>query len=278
MKLSTMTIKNINLKPFVRWAGGKTQLLPKLLEFAPKQFNCYYEPFVGSGALYYALQPSSAVLNDTNSKLINAYIHVCNDVQSVISHLRTLERSKVCYYQQRELLNAEKIEQLDALSAARFIFLNKTCFNGLWRENAKGYFNVPYGGDRKRSSHVNMLNLIECSIRLRCSTKFMNLDFENAVSTAQEGDFVYFDPPYIPIKTSSFVDYTSQGFDYKQHLRLRDVATKLKSRGVQVMISNSDTQLTRQIYAEFNCHEVLARRNINRNASGRGKVGELIIT
>lgn len=264
-------------KPFVRWVGGKTQLLPQLVALAPKEFNRYYEPFVGGGAFYYALKPNEAVLNDFNPRLMNAYKQVRDDVQAVISHLRNYERTAACFYNQRGLLNAENTTFLDAESAARFIFLNKTCFNGLWRENGAGQFNVPYGGDRKRAKHVDVSNLLECSIRLRSSTQLLCTDFEAAVQMAKPGDFVYFDPPYVPVTATSFVDYKADGFAYKEQVRLRDLAKDLKKDGVHVMLSNSDTAMTRELYADFELHEVKARRSVNSNGAGRGRVGELII-
>lgn len=275
----------MSVKPFIKWVGGKTQLLPQLLALAPKGFNRYYEPFVGGGALYYALNPGDAVLNDFNPRLMNAYTQVRDDVQSVISHLRAFERSASCYYDQRNALNGEVLDKLDALSAARFIFLNKTCFNGLWRENADGQFNVPYGGDRKKAKHVDVSNLLECSIRLRDNSRsrlkshtvLRCKDFEASLSDVLPGDFVYFDPPYVPVTATSFVDYKAGGFDYKEQVRLRDVARSLKADGVHVMLSNSDTTLTRQLYEGFELYEVKARRSVNRNGAGRGKVGELII-
>jgi DNA adenine methylase len=275
----------MSAKPLLRWVGGKTQLLSYLLELVPKQFNRYYEPFVGGGAFYYALNPGNAVLNDFNPRLINVYTQVRDNVQSVISHLYTFEYSAQCYYEQRNALNAEKLDQLDTLSAARFIFLNKTCFNGLWRENASGQFNVPYGGDRKRAKHVDISNLLECSNRLRGSaysqmqtgTILRCKDFADSLFDVLPGDFVYFDPPYIPLKTTSFVDYKADGFDYKEQVRLRDLAYKLKDNGVHVMLSNSDTTLTRQLYADFELYEVKARRSVNSNGAGRGRIGELII-
>ena len=267
----------MSVKPFVRWVGGKTQLLPQLLELAPKQFNQYYEPFLGGGAFYFALKPQSAVLNDFNHRLMNAYRQVALDVQSVIMALRSFERSEKCFYEQRNILNSEDITCPDAQAAARFIFLNKTCFNGLWRENSAGGFNVPYGGDRKKAKHVDIGNLIECSIRLRSNTRLHCEDFEQAVTDAQEGDFVYFDPPYVPLTATSFVNYKAKGFAYSEQVRLRDLALDLKSRGVQVLLSNSDTTLVRDLYKGFELHEVQARRSVNSNGAGRGKVGELII-
>lgn len=267
----------MSVKPFLRWVGGKTQLLPQLLELAPKQFNRYYEPFVGGGAFYFALKPQHTILNDFNPRLMNAYRQVATDVQSVITALRGFERTEKCFYEQRNILNAENLTFPDAQAAARFIFLNKTCFNGLWRENTSGGFNVPYGGDRKKAKHVDVGNLIECSIRLRNNTKLFCTDFEQAVADVEEGDFVYFDPPYVPLTATSFVDYKADGFAYSEQVRLRDLALDLKSRGVKVLLSNSDTTITRDLYKSFELHEVKARRSVNSNGAGRGKVGELII-
>lgn len=264
----------MSVKPFVKWVGGKTQLLPQLLALAPKQFNAYHEPFVGGGALFYALNPKDAFLGDFNPRLINTFKQVRDDVQSVVTHMRGFKRTADCFYEQRSILNKEDVVQLDAAAAARFIFLNKTCFNGLWRENGAGEFNVPYGGDRK-STFIDTSNLLECSIRLR-GVMIRREDF-GAAERALPGDFVYFDPPYIPLTATSFVDYTADGFGYQEQVRLRDLAMKLKSEGVHVMISNSDTTLTRQLYAGFELHEVKARRSINSNGAGRGRVGELII-
>lgn len=263
-------------KPFMKWVGGKTQLLPQLLSLAPKKFECYYEPFVGAGAFYYALKPHKAVLNDSNKRLINAYQQAASSVEEVIYFLQNFTRSEACYYEQRIALNNEDLNKLDAESAARFLFINKTCFNGLWRENAAGSFNVPYGGNRKLAIYFDVFNLRECSKHLNLNTSLLCLDFEDAVKTAKQGDFIYFDPPYIPIKATSFVDYKADGFVYTEQVRLRDLAKKLKDNGVHVMLSNSDTVLTRELYKEFELHEVKARRSVNSNGSGRGKVGELI--
>ena len=269
----------MSVKPFIKWVGGKTQLLPQLLALAPKEFKTYHEPFVGGGALFYALNPSEAVLGDFNPRLVNAFNQVRDDVQGVVAHMRSYERTADCFYKQRELLNREDTSingaMLDAQAAARFIFLNKTCFNGLWRENSSGQFNVPYGGDRKKARFLDASNLLECSIRLR--TAVVRCEDFGCVTRASKGDFVYFDPPYIPLTATSFVDYTSSGFDYKEQVRLRDLARLLKDNGVHVMLSNSDTVLTRQLYAGFELHEVRARRSVNRNGAGRGRVGELII-
>ncbi len=280
----------MNAKPPLKWVGGKRQLLPQLLALAPKEFKSYHEPFVGGGALYFALNPKEAYLGDFNPRLINVYRQIQTDVQGVITSLRKYTRTKECYYETRSLMNAElpfltddnhgiqqsiNVGKLDTESAARFIFINKTCYNGLWRENAHGEFNVPYGGDRK-GKFYDVSNLMECSIQLRHSAISRCEDFGN-VRRAGEDDFVYFDPPYVPVTATSFVDYTAKGFGGPEQLRLRDLALELKRRGVHVMLSNSDSPLVRELYKEFELHEVQARRSVNSNGLGRGKVGELII-
>ena len=262
-------------KPLIRWVGGKKQLLPQLLALVPEKFGTYYEPFVGGGALYFALNPKVAILTDFNPRLINAYRQVRDDVQGVATQLKKYARDEQSYYEARTSMNAENIDRLDSVAAARFLFINKCCYNGLWRENAGGGFNVPYGGDSKRKL-FDVANLFWSSVQLRSSAIVRCEDFGTA-SQASPGDFVYFDPPYIPVAATSFVDYTAKGFGAQEQLRLRDLASELKSRGVHVMLSNSDSPLTRELYKDFELHEVQARRSVNSNGLGRGKVGELII-
>ncbi len=266
------------MKPFIKWVGGKTQLLPQLLALAPKEYKNYHEPFVGGGAMFFALKPETAYLTDFNPRLINAFRCVKDNLQEVVHHMRTFVRTKECFYEQRDLLNKEgSVYFSEPEAAARFIFLNKTCFNGLWRENAGGGFNVPYGGDRK-GKFLDVETLFECSLALRAPNLYLNSqDFGCVAEHANAGDFVYFDPPYIPVSATSFVDYTADGFGAPEQIRLRDLALELKSRGAHVMLSNSDTPLVRQLYAGFELHEVQARRSVNSNGLGRGKVGELII-
>lgn len=264
--------------PFLKWAGGKTQLLPELLKLVPTQFNAYHEPFVGGGALFFALQPKVAFLSDTNKKLINAYKCVRDHYPVVVSHMRTFERSAECYYHQRALLNDEKLLFADPIAAARFIFLNKTCYNGLWRENSNGGFNVPFAKNKNSSKFLIEKSLLNCSIAMQGDVSFYAEDYTNVTYRASPGDLVYFDPPYIPLKNTSFVKYTMSGFDYNEHVRLRNIAIGLKSEGVHVIISNSDTSIVRELYKDFEIKEVQARRSINSNTSARHKVGELIIT
>jgi DNA adenine methylase len=265
------------VKPFIRWVGGKTQLLPQLLELAPKEFGTYHEPFLGGGALFFALKPKASELGDFNQRLVNAFECVRDHYPDVVAHMRTFKRSADVFYEQRSILNKEGCVRLpDPQAAARFIFLNKTCFNGLWRENNSGEFNVPYGGDRP-GKFLDERVLLDCSIALHGAHRVRWEDFGNVQFRAKFGDFVYFDPPYIPLTVTSFVDYTSDGFGAPEQLRLRDIALDLKSRGVHVMLSNSDTPIVRELYRGFKLHEVQARRSVNSNGKGRGKVGELII-
>ncbi len=266
-------------KPFLRWAGGKTQLLPQLLEHVPKEYGTYHEPFLGGGALFFALQPRFAHLGDMNTRLINAYDCLAHRLQPTVKHLLTLERSSECFYQQRDLLNAERPNPLisDTQAAARFIYLNKTCFNGLWRENAAGKFNTPYGGDRK-GPIVDPETLLACAVALSSCVGIHNESFEIVETRAKENDLVYFDPPYMPLTKDSFVDYTSDGFGLAEHTKLRDLARSLKERGCHVILSNSDTPQVRALYDGFRLQAVEARRSVNSDGAGRGKVGELIIT
>jgi len=270
-------MSDMRVKPFLKWVGGKTQLLPDLLAFAPKEFKTYHEPFLGGGALFFALQPKVSMLGDFNRRLVNAYECVRNHYPDVVAHMRTFKRTAADFYEQRAILNKEGVLLApNPEAAARFVYLNKTCFNGLWRENAGSEFNVPYGGDRS-GKFLDEKVLLDCSIALHGAHQVRCEDFGNVQFRAQFGDFVYFDPPYIPLTATSFVDYTSDGFAAPEQLRLRDIALDLKSRGVHVMLSNSDTPLVRELYRGFKLHEVQARRSVNSNGQGRGKVGELII-
>lgn len=266
----------MSAKPWARWVGGKRQLLPQLLALAPKQFETYHEPFLGGGAMFFALKPTSAILSDTNPRLLNVYRRLRDNFTEVVEQLRTYERDEKRFYAERDKMNAESLFSLNVEAAARFVYINKCCFNGLYRENSDGKFNVPYGGDKK-GKLFDEANLLECSLALRAARATIQcVDFAWTCS-ARAGDFVYFDPPYVPLGTTSFVDYTSNGFGVTEQTKLRDLARDLKQKGVHVLLSNSDTPVTRELYAEFELHEVRARRSINSDGAGRGKIGELII-
>jgi DNA adenine methylase len=267
----------VTARPFVKWAGGKTALLPELLKRVPPKFGTYYEPFVGAGALFFALQPERAVIADANHRLMCTYAALAEAPESVITQLRRhdFNHTDAYYYLVRDIdIDARPTSKI----AAWFIYLNKTCFNGLYRVNKSGKFNVPIGS-YKNPTICDEENLRACSAALQGVT-IRRSDFEETVSTAKEGDFCYFDSPYVPVtQTADFTSYTVDGFTYKDQVRLLNTAKALKARGVHVMLSNSATLLVESLYDEhFTLDRVEVRRNVNSKASGRGPVGEYIIT
>jgi DNA adenine methylase len=261
-------------RPFLKWAGGKRQLLPELLERVPKTFGHYFEPFAGGGALFFALRPGSATLADVNERLIRTYKGVRDDVDSVIHLLASYPHRKRFFYSMR---NIDIDARSDAEVAAWFIYMNKTGYNGLYRVNRKNRFNVPFG------RYVNPTICDERALRacaaLLVAKKLLVADFEVVAARAKRGDFVYFDPPYVPLSvTSSFTSYTSHGFGPHEQGRLRDVARGLKRRGVNVLLSNSSAPFVRGLYSEgFEVIDVPATRMVNSKATGRGAITELII-
>jgi DNA adenine methylase len=263
--------------PIVKWAGGKTRLLPELAKRVPKKFGRYYEPFVGGAALFFHLAPPRAMLTDTNRDLIRMYITVRDDVDVLIRRLKryAAAHDERHYYTTREKWNGGFSSGMTR--AAAFIYLNKTCFNGLWRVNSSGEFNVPMGNYTDPticdSNGLRAASIALARTRLGCT------DYRDAVSEAERGDFVYFDSPYAPIdSTSNFTSYTPGGFNADNQRELADVARNLLGRGVHVMLSNSDTPLTRKLYRGFKIERVKCGRSINSNAEKRGEVNELIIT
>lgn len=266
----------VSAKPFIKWAGGKSALLPTLIKFFPPRISIrnYYEPFLGGGAVFFALQPPRAILCDSNRDLIELYQLVRDDVENLIGRLKLFYNDKDFYYRVRE---QDPSASSPLARAARFIFLNKTCYNGLYRVNSKGKFNVPFG------RYTNPLicdaeGLRASSLALKNAT-LLNTDFEKAIEDAEAGDFIYFDPPYYPLNsTSSFTSYTSAGFGESEQIRLARVVKDLTVRGVNVMVSNSDSGTIRELYSGFRINEILASRAINCKANGRGKIPELVIT
>jgi DNA adenine methylase len=261
-------------RPFLKWAGGKRQLLPSLLRHAPAKRPHYFEPFVGGGALFFALRPREAVLADVNKRLIRAYKGVRKSVDKVIRLLKSYPHDPTFFYRFRE---ATIDDGTDAEVAAWFIYLNKTGFNGLYRVNRANGFNVPFG----RYANPNICDeptLRACSAALADADLRVE-DFEAVVEKAKHDDFVYFDPPYVPLSpTSSFTSYTSGGFGHAEQIRLRDTARRLKERGVHVLLSNSSAPFVRQLYAEgFEIVEVSATRLVNSKATARGAIVELLI-
>lgn len=270
-------------KPFVKWAGGKRQIVDKLLMYAPDEFNTYYEPFVGGGALLFELSPKKAVINDSNKELINVYNVLRNEekFKKMCSILNTYEKnnSEEFYYELRNKdRNKSSFDRLsDYKRAGRAIYLNKACFNGLYRVNSKNEFNVPFGKKTKVNTY-DIGNLITVSNYLTMNDiKILNVDFEDSVKDAQKGDFIYFDPPY-DSETSIFNSYTEDGFGKEEQRRLARVYKELSNKGCYVMLSNNNTTLIKELYKDFNIHIIEAKRSINSNGKKRGKVEEVIIT
>lgn len=268
-----MSANKVRAQPFLKWVGGKRQLLPELRKFVPKHFGTYHEPFVGGGALFFDLAPDRAVLNDKNAELVSCYCAVAHDVEAVIRILRKHVYEKSYYYRMRA-----KVERIPAAAAARMIYLNRAGFNGLYRVNSKGGFNVPFG--RYTNPTLCDADNLRLCAKLLESVDITNVDFAASMAHTRRGDFVYCDPPYVPVSgTADFTNYTKSGFGQIEQERLRDAAADAKRRGVHIVLSNSDTPIVRMLYKRgFQIHRVEARRNVNSKADRRGKVGEVIIT
>lgn len=276
MAVALEQLKN-EIYPIVKWVGGKRQLMFELLKIMPKSYNRYFEPFVGGGALFFELQPENAYISDMNEELINLYSVVRDNVYELIEDLGKHEVSKEYFL---EIRNIDRTEQYAKLSnierASRFIYLNRTCFNGMYRVNSKGEFNVPFG-HYKNPRIIDENNLLNCS-KLLNKTEIKCADFSEILTKVQKDDFVYFDPPYVPLnETSSFTSYTKDGFDIDMQFKLRDICDELDSMGVKFMLSNSDTKLVNELYANYEIKKVFASRQINANADGRGKITEALV-
>ena len=270
-------------KPFVKWAGGKRQIIAKLKSFIPGDYNTYYEPFVGGGALLFELSPERAVINDYNHELMNVYKILCDEEKfkqmcKVLNAHETNHNEEYYYEIRNKDRNKKSFNRLaDYTKAARTIYLNKACFNGLYRVNSKNEFNVPFGKKTKVNTYEGS-NLITVSNYLTMNNvTILSVDFEESVKDAKKGDFIYFDPPY-DSDTSSFTNYTENGFGKEEQKRLARVYKELCERGCYVMLSNHNTKLINELYEDFNIHVIEAKRNINANGKKRGKVEEVIIT
>lgn len=265
-------------KPFVKWVGGKGQLLPQLLKKRPKVFRRYFEPFVGGGAFFFALNPSRGYISDVNEELINTYQVVRDDVDSLVKLLRKHRYDEEYFYAVRDWDRKKAFRQMSRVKrAARFIYLNKTCFNGLHRVNSKGHFNVPFG-DYKNPTIVDETNLYLCSGTLK-GVDIEVAGYMSVEEKVKKGDFVYFDPPYAPLTaTANFTSYTANGFGSCDQEQLRDLCVRLDKRGVHVMVSNSSAPLILDLYKKFNLELVDAKRSINSRGNSRGPVKEVIVT
>ena len=272
----------LRINPFIKWVGGKRQLLEILRERMPKTYSRYYEPFIGGGALLLDVQPKNAIINDVNKQLLNVYRQLKTDAEALISILRELdsvECDKEHYLKKRTEYNKKIAAHiLDAECAALTIWINKHCFNGLYRVNSKGLFNVPYN-NKIGGVSMNEENLRTIGLYLNSGNiEIREGDFETACADAKAGDFVYFDSPYIPVsETANFTDYTKDGFSYEDHCRLAELSKRLDNAGVKIMLSNNDVDLVYELYDGFKIKGVDVKRAINRDASKRtGK--EVIIT
>lgn len=273
----------IGTRPFVKWVGGKRQLLKQFHELGlfPGKFdnntNRYYEPFIGGGAVFFDLQPKNVTISDLNSELITAYKVIRDNVDDLICSLKTHVYSKE-YFLTMRAKNPSEMNDLDV--ASRFIYLNRTCFNGMYRVNSKGQFNVPFGR-YKNPIICDEDNLRAVSSALR-NVEILNEDYKFVLQKAKPGDFIYFDPPYYPINTtSSFTSYTKDGFAEKEQTELRDTFDKLSRRGCFVMLSNSDTPFIHSLYGNVENAKITivkAGRAINSKSTGRGKITEVVIT
>ncbi|MDR0878029.1 MAG: DNA adenine methylase [Treponema sp.] len=280
-----MANNNPLIKPYLKWAGGKRQLLSEIKKQLPENIHeyTYYEPFIGAGAVFFALQPERAVINDFNAQLILTYTVIRENVEELISLLQEYKNKndENYFYQIRNIdRDAEKFSALTNVEkAARLIYLNKTCYNGLYRVNSQGLFNVPCG-KYKNPAIFDEVNLRQISGYLNAGKiDILNGDFEDAVKNAGKNSFVYFDPPYHSPDKINFTGYQADGFGEAEQRRLRDLMIKLTNRGVKCLLSNSDTAYIRELYQYdfFDIVTVQAKRAINSDSAGRGSVNEVLI-
>lgn len=272
--------KNMLLAPILKWVGGKRQLLNDILPLVQCE-ETYIEPFLGGGAVLFAYQPKKAIVNDYNSELMNVYQTVKSYPEQLIQSLQThfANNSKDYYYEIRELDRVEKYKELSPIEkASRIIYLNKTCYNGLYRVNSSGYFNSPYG----KYKNPNIVN----APVIRAMSKYFNEnevtllqgDYKDVLKKASKGCFVYLDPPYMPISSSAnFTAYTVNGFGYKQQQELKKECDKLREKGIRFVQSNSDCPEIRELYKEYTIQTVQAKRFINSISAKRGKINEVLI-
>lgn len=273
-------MSNSSVAPFVKWAGGKRQLIPQIRERMPEKYNDYYEPFVGGGAVIFDLLPANALINDINKALINTYRTICNEPDAFLKEVNRLdndmwEDGKKYYYFIRECYNDKLMRsEYDVELAALFVFINKHCFNGLYRVNGKGLFNVPYNNSRRVSIDEDVI--MATSEYLRGVT-IKDGDFEQACKNAKKGDFVFIDSPYAPLNPTSFESYTKEGFDIESHKRLAKLYDELTARGCYCMLTNHNTELINELYGnkDYKIDVVSVKRMINSDASNR--VGEEVI-
>ena len=272
--------KNLLLSPMLKWVGGKRQLLPDIVPMINKKAPLYVEPFIGGGAVLFNMQPKKAIINDYNQELINVYITVRDNLEELLDELRIHEEnnSSDYYYEIRALDRAEEFAQMSNVEkAARIIYLNKTCYNGLYRVNMAGQFNSPYG-KYKNPNIVNEAVLRAISNYFNTNEiTILNGDYKEVLKDLEKEAFVYLDPPYMPISSSSFTGYTEGGFGYNSQVELKKECDKLNGKGIRFVQSNSDCEIIRELYKDYKIKTVKAKRSINSVGNKRGEINEVLI-
>ena len=272
--------RNKLVAPVVKWVGGKRQIIDQISQYVPKNISTYYEPFFGGGAVLFELQPKKAVINDINKELINLYEVIKNNMEDLIEDLKSHKNDEEYFYYIRELdRDKTSYNSLTPIQkASRIIFLNKTCYNGLFRVNKSGEFNAPFG----RYKNPNIVN--EITIRAvsnyfkKADITFMSKDFAEVLKGARKGAFVYLDPPYDPVSdTASFTGYDKGGFNREEQIRLKTVCDKLNEKGIRFLLSNSATDFIKDLYADYHIEIVKAKRAINSNGDKRGEIDEVLV-
>lgn len=273
--------KNIKLTPILKWVGGKKQLLSEITPLIPKKITTYVEPFIGGGAVLFNLQPKKAIINDLNKELINTYKVVKKSPRELLELLKIHDKNNCedYFYEIRALDRTNNFKNMNNIEkAARVIYLNKTCFNGLYRVNKTGKFNSPYG-KYKNPNIINESALLAMSDYFNNNNiKIIQGDYKNALKDLKKNSFVYFDPPYMPISTSSsFTNYTKTSFNEKEQIELKKECDKLNNKGIKFMLSNSDHPLIRELYKDFDIRIIKAKRSINSKGDSRGKINEILV-
>ncbi|HPS30830.1 MAG TPA: DNA adenine methylase [bacterium] len=273
--------KNKLVSPFLKWVGGKRQTLPAIIELMPKKIASYtyIEPFVGGGAVLFHLQPKKAIINDYNKELINVYTVIKNKLKELIEDLQQHKNEPEYFYQIRLLDRTEAFKHLtDVQRASRIIYLNKTCYNGLYRVNNAGEFNAPFG----RYKNPNIIN--EPTLKavnnylISNDIEIQNGDYKDILTKATKNSFVYLDPPYDPVSESSnFTGYIQGGWNFTDQVRLKQACDELNSRGIKFLLSNSATNLIKDLYKDYDIHIIKANRSINSDGEKRGEVEEVLI-
>ena len=271
--------KNKLVTPVLKWVGGKRQLITQITELLPSRYATYYEPFIGGGAVFFHLQRKKVVINDFNSELVNVYKTIQSDVEALIEDLKKHKNESDYFYEIRALDRSDAFSELTNIEkASRVVYLNKTCFNGLYRVNRSGEFNTPFGR-YKNPNIVNEITLRAVHEYLKTNDiTILNQDFASIFDNIKKNDFVYLDPPYDPVsKSSNFTGYNQGGFSTDDQIRLRELCDRLNKKGVKFLLSNSATDFIKEEYKDYQINIVKATRSINSNAKKRGAVDEVLI-